>query len=63
MKKIIFLIAILSLSACSISSNKTQLDTEILSYTKFKENMASKFGSEDIVLSCFVIDDDKVKSD
>ena len=63
MKKIIFLIAILSLSACSISSNKTQLDTEILSYTKFKENMASKFGSEDIVLSCFVIDDDKFKSD
>ena len=63
MKKIIFIIALLALSACSISNNKTQLDTEILSYTKFKENMSSKIGSDDLVLSCFVIDDENVKPD
>ena len=63
MKKIIFIIALLALSACSISNNKTQLDAEILSYTKFKENMSSKIGSDDLVLSCFVIDDENVKPD
>ena len=63
MKKIIFIIALLALSACSISNNKTQLDTKILSYTKFKENMSSKVGSDDLVLSCFVIDDENVKPD
>lgn len=63
MKKIILIIALLALSACSISNNTTQLDTEILSYTKFKENMASKIGSDDAILSCFVIDDENVKTD
>ena len=62
MKKIIFIITLLALSACTTSNNKIQLDTEILSYTKFKENMTSKIGSDDVVLSCFMIEDKNVKS-
>ena len=68
LKRIITLLIAVSLislvlSACTTSNNKIQLDTEILSYTKFKENMASKIGSDDVILSCFVIDDEHVKSD
>ncbi|MGN1404868.1 MAG: hypothetical protein ACI4WM_01250 [Erysipelotrichaceae bacterium] len=60
---ILMLVSLISLSACSASVNQEQFDQRILSYTKFKENMSSKFGSEDIVLSCFVIDDENVNSD
>ncbi|MCI7732488.1 MAG: hypothetical protein MSH53_05205 [Solobacterium sp.] len=39
------------------------VENNVLNYSEFKENMTSKFGSDDVVLSCFVIEDKNVTSD
>ena len=39
------------------------VENNVLNYSEFKENMTSKFGSDDVVLSCFVIEDKNVMSD
>ena len=58
MKKIFILILCLILMSCS-----KPVENNVLNYSEFKENMTSKFGSDDVVLSCFVIEDKNVMSD